>query len=331
MDLPGRAHPSAPTKEETVSENMNTAPAEAKDLGYTEKLLKPMSGYLMLAVNLLVIAGSIVMIATGSVFDITPVFVIGFLLIPVWLFLLYGYCVVAPNEAVVLTLFGKYKGTIKQEGYYWYSPFCRKFNPAAPPVGARRKHVSMKAMTLNNEKQKVNDADGNPIEIGVVVIWRIRDAAKAVFNVDNYANFIAIQSDAAIRNIARQYPYDVTDDDEKSLRGSAQEIAATLCLDLQQRVEIAGIEVVEARIAHLAYAQEIAAAMLQRQQAKAIVDARTTIVEGAVGMVELALAKLGETGLVSLDDDRKAQMVSNLMVVLCANKDTQPIVNSGTV
>ena len=271
------------------------------------------------------------MIATGGVFDITPVFVIGFLLIPVWLFLLYGYCVVAPNEAVVLTLFGKYKGTIKQEGYYWYSPFCRKFNPAAPPVGARRKHVSMKAMTLNNEKQKVNDADGNPIEIGVVVIWRIRDAAKAVFNVDNYANFIAIQSDAAIRNIARQYPYDVTEDDEKSLRGSAQEIAATLCLDLQQRVEIAGIEVVEARIAHLAYAQEIAAAMLQRQQAKAIVDARTTIVEGAVGMVELALAKLGETGLVSLDDDRKAQMVSNLMVVLCANKDTQPIVNSGTV
>lgn len=314
-----------------MSENMNTAPAEAKDLGYTEKLLKPMSGYLMLAVNLLVIAGSIVMIATGGVFDITPVFVIGFLLIPVWLFLLYGYCVVAPNEAVVLTLFGKYKGTIKQEGYYWYSPFCRKFNPAAPPVGARRKHVSMKAMTLNNEKQKVNDADGNPIEIGVVVIWRIRDAAKAVFNVDNYANFIAIQSDAAIRNIARQYPYDVTDDDEKSLRGSAQEIAATLCLDLQQRVEIAGIEVVEARIAHLAYAQEIAAAMLQRQQAKAIVDARTTIVEGAVGMVELALAKLGETGLVALDDDRKAQMVSNLMVVLCANKDTQPIVNSGTV
>ena len=310
----------------------NTVPAEVKGVGYTEKLLKPMSGYIMLALNLLLIAGSVVMIATGGVFDIIPVFVIGFLLIPVWLFLLYGYCVIAPNEAVVLTLFGKYKGTIREEGYYWYSPFCRKFNPAAAAMGPRRKHVSLKAMTLNNEKQKVNDADGNPIEIGVVVIWRIRDAAKAVFNVDNYVNFIAIQSDAAIRNIARQYPYDVTEDDEKSLRGSAQEIAAaTLCLDLQQRVEIAGIEVVEARIAHLAYAQEIAAAMLQRQQAKAIVDARTTIVEGAVGMVELALAKLGETGLVSLDDDRKAQMVSNLMVVLCANKDTQPIVNSGTV
>ena len=269
------------------------------------------------------------LIALGGVTEITAVFVIGFLLIPVWLFLLYGYCVVAPNEAVVLTLFGKYKGTIKAEGYYWYNPFCRKFNPAAPPVGARRKHVSMKAMTLNNEKQKVNDADGNPIEIGVVVIWRIRDAAKAVFNVDNYVNFISIQSDAAIRNIARQYPYDATEDDEKSLRGSAQEIAATLCDDLQKRVEIAGIEVVEARIAHLAYAQEIAAAMLQRQQAKAIVDARTTIVEGAVGMVELALAKLGETGLVALDDERKAAMVSNLMVVLCAGKDAQPIVNSG--
>ena len=286
--------------------------AAAKDAGYTEKPLRPISGYLMLALNLLLVAACVAMIAVGGVYDVTAVFVIGFLLIPVWMFLLYGYCVVAPNEAVVLTLFGKYKGTIKEEGYYWYNPFCRKFNPAAPKVGARRMHVSLKAMTLNNDKQKVNDAEGNPIEIGVVVIWRIRDAA--------------------IRNIARQYPYDVSEDgDEKSLRGSAQEIAATLCLDLQQRVDIAGIEVVEARIAHLAYAQEIAAAMLQRQQAKAVVDARTTIVEGAVGMVELALAKLSETGLVELDDERKAQMVSNLMVVLCANKDAQPVVNSGSL
>ena len=306
--------------------------AAAKDAGYTEKPLRPISGYLMLALNLLLVAACVAMIALGGVYDVTAVFAIGFLLIPVWMFLLYGYCVVAPNEAVVLTLFGKYKGTIKEEGYYWYNPFCRKFNPAAPKVGARRMHVSLKAMTLNNDKQKVNDAEGNPIEIGVVVIWRIRDAAKAVFNVDNYVNFISIQSDAAIRNIARQYPYDVSEDgDEKSLRGSAQEIAATLCLDLQQRVDIAGIEVVEARIAHLAYAQEIAAAMLQRQQAKAVVDARTTIVEGAVGMVELALAKLSETGLVELDDERKAQMVSNLMVVLCANKDAQPVVNSGSL
>ena len=161
----------------------NTSPQNG--IAYTEKLFKPMSGYIMLLVNILLVAGSVAMIATGGVFDITPVFVIGFLLIPCWLFLLYGYCVVAPNEAVVLTLFGKYKGTIKEEGYYWYNPFCRKFNPAAPRVGARRMHVSLKAMTLNNEKQKVNDADGNPIEIGVVVIWRIRDAAKAVFNVDN--------------------------------------------------------------------------------------------------------------------------------------------------
>ena len=273
--------------------------AAAKDAGYTEKPLRPISGYLMLALNLLLVAACVAMIALGGVYDVTAVFVIGFLLIPVWMFLLYGYCVVAPNEAVVLTLFGKYKGTIKEEGYYWYNPFCRKFNPAAPKVGARRMHVSLKAMTLNNDKQKVNDAEGNPIEIGVVVIWRIRDAAKAVFNVDNYVNFISIQSDAAIRNIARQYPYDVSEDgDEKSLRGSAQEIAA---------------------------------AMLQRQQAKAVVDARTTIVEGAVGMVELALAKLSETGLVELDDERKAQMVSNLMVVLCANKDAQPVVNSGSL
>lgn len=162
--------------------------------------------------------------------------------------------------------------------------------------------------------------------------WRIKDTAKAVFNVDNYVNFISIQSDAAIRNIARQYPYDISDDgDEKSLRGSAQEIAQVLRDELQARVETAGIEVVEARIAHLAYAQEIAAAMLQRQQAKAIVDARTTIVEGAVGMVELALEKLSETGMVELDDERKAQMVSNLMVVLCANKDAQPVVNSSSL
>lgn len=196
--------------------------AAAKDAGYTEKPLRPISGYLMLALNLLLVAACVAMIAIGGVYDVTAVFVIGFLLIPVWMFLLYGYCVVAPNEAVVLTLFGKYKGTIKEEGYYWYNPFCRKFNPAAPKVGARRMHVSLKAMTLNNDKQKVNDAEGNPIEIGVVVIWRIRDAAKAVFNVDNYVNFISIQSDAAIRNIARQYPYDVSEDGDENLSAAAR-------------------------------------------------------------------------------------------------------------
>lgn len=299
---------------------------------YEERVLRPMSGYLGLLMVLITIAGSLLMIVFGHIGQIVPLFVIGYVMVPVNITLLSGLMTVSPNEAAVLVLFGKYKGTVRKEGFYWYNPFCRRFNPAGDASGARRSFVSLKSMTLNNDKQKVNDAEGNPIEIGVVVIWRIKDTAKAVFNVDNYVNFISIQSDAAIRNIARQYPYDISDDgDEKSLRGSAQEIAQVLRDELQARVETAGIEVVEARIAHLAYAQEIAAAMLQRQQAKAIVDARTTIVEGAVGMVELALEKLSETGMVELDDERKAQMVSNLMVVLCANKDAQPVVNSSSL
>lgn len=301
-------------------------------VNYQEKTLNPLNGYLALLIWAVVVAGSTAMIVLGHMYSLPALFAIGYVIIPVYSVGLGGFTVVSPNEALVLVLFGKYKGTIKKEGFFYYNPLCTKFNPASGSTGARRNFISLKAMTLNNDKQKVNDSEGNPIEIGVVVIWKIDDTAKAVFNVDNYVNFISIQSDAAIRNIARQYPYDISDDgDEKSLRGSAQEIAQMLCEDLQQRVQIAGIKVVEARIAHLAYAQEIAAAMLQRQQAKAVVDARTTIVEGAVGMVELALEKLGQTGLVELDDERKAQMVSNLMVVLCANKDAQPVVNSSSL
>ena len=187
-------------------------------------------------------------------------------------------------------------------------------------------------MTLNNDKQKVNDEEGNPIEIGVVVIWKITNTARAVFCVDNYVSYISTQCDAAIRQVARQYPYDVASDvDEKSLRGSSQEIAEILKKELQGRVEMAGIEIMEARIAHLAYAPEIAAAMLQRQQASAIIAARQKIVDGAVGMVEMALRKLSENGVVELDEERKAAMVSNLLVVLCGNKDAQPIVNSGSI
>ena len=190
----------------------------------------------------------------------------------------------------------------------------------------------MKAMTLNNDKQKVNDEEGNPIEIGVVVIWRVINTAHAVFNVDNYVDYISTQSDAAIRQVARQYPYDVSENgDEKSLRGSSVEIANILKNELQNRVEIAGIEILEARIAHLAYAPEIAAAMLQRQQASAIIAARQKIVDGAVSMVEMALKKLNDNGIVELDEERKAAMVSNLLVVLCGNKDAQPIVNSGSI
>ena len=195
-----------------------------------------------------------------------------------------------------------------------------------------KRKVSLKAITLTNGIQKVNDLDGNPIEIGVVVIWKVVNTAKAVFNVDDYFTFISTQADASIRQVARLYPYDVSEEgDEKSLRGSSMEISENLKKELQERVDIAGIEIIEARIAHLAYAPEIAAAMLQRQQARAIITARQMIVEGAVGMVEMALQKLAEGNVVELDDERKAQMVSNLLVVLCGNKDAQPIVNSGTI
>lgn len=241
-----------------------------------------------------------------------------------------GFRLLRPNEAYVLTLFGKYYGTIKRDGFFWVNPFCSAVNPARV-VGVSKK-LSLKAMTLNNEKQKVNDEEGNPIEISVVVIWRIVNTSRAVFNVDNYMAYISTQCDAAIRQVARQYPYDVTTNgDEKSLRGSAQEVADILRSEIQTRVDMAGIEIIEARISHLAYAPEIAAAMLQRQQASAIIAARQKIVEGAVSMVQMALDKLSSENIVELDDERKAQMVSNLLVVLCGNKDAQPIVNSGTI
>jgi regulator of protease activity HflC (stomatin/prohibitin superfamily) len=273
--------------------------------------------------------------------------------------LLCGLKVVRPNEALVLTLFGKYYATLKGEGFYFVNPFCTAVNPtmdssvdqaAASPSASSGskstsapthrkkadssagKRISLKEITLNNGKQKINDELGNPIEIGIVVIWRVVNTAKAVFNVDNYMEFLSIQADSALRNIVRLYPYDVSDGgDEKSLRGSSQEVAERLKTELQDKVNVAGLEIVEARITHLAYAPEIAAAMLQRQQASAIIDARKMIVDGAVGMVEMALTKLSENNVVQLDDERKAAMVSNLLVVLCGNKDAQPVVNSGSI
>ena len=254
----------------------------------------------------------------------------------------------------MLTLFGTYVGTLKGEGIFFVNPFCSSVNPAAqsaseaalthlskeenPSSGkivkaaAMSKKLSLKTMTLNNDKQKINDLLGNPIVIGIAVIWHIEDTAKAVFAVDNYQEFLSIQSDAALRNTVRLYPYDVSEGgDEKSLRGSSQEIAGVLAEEIQKRVECAGLKIEEARITTLAYAPEIAAAMLQRQQASAVVDARKMIVEGAVGMVEMALDELSRKQVVELDDERKAQMVSNLMVVLCAGKDAQPVVNSGSI
>lgn len=264
-----------------------------------------------------------------------------------------GLKILKPNEALVLTLFGKYYGTLEGAGFYFVNPFVVAVNPTKTTAAeasqrpkkrsdssekndaAAGKAVSLKVMTLNNDRQKVNDKLGNPIEIGVVVIWRVVNAAKAVFNVDNYIEFLSIQADSSLRNIVRLYPYDIWNEDETadelSLRGSSQEVANKLRDELQSKVEDAGLEIVETRITHLAYSPEIAAAMLQRQQASAIIDARKLIVEGAVGMVQMALTKLSENAIVELDDERKAAMVSNLLVVLCGNKEAQPIVNTGSI
>ena len=273
-----------------------------------------------------------------------------------------GLKVLKPQEALVLTLFGKYKGTLKGEGFYFVNPFCVAVNPAAetklnqsgdvvkaakPAVTANgasptlvNKKISLKIMTLNNNRQKVNDCLGNPVEIGIAVMWRVVDTAKAVFTVDNYKEYLSLQCDSALRNIVRIYPYDVapgidtTGDgiaDEGSLRGSSEVVASRIRDEIQSKVQDAGLEILEARITYLAYAPEIAAVMLQRQQASAVIDARKMIVDGAVGMVELALERLAEKGTVDLDEERKAAMVSNLLVVLCGNHDAQPVVNSGSL
>lgn len=280
-----------------------------------------------------------------------------------------GLKVLKPQEALVLTLFGKYVGTLKNDGFYWVNPFCISFNPASKtrlnqsgdvnggnrtpanvllsvngetttstPVVSNK--ISLKIMTLNNSRQKINDCLGNPVEIGIAVMWRVVDTAKAVFNVDNYKEYLSLQCDSALRNIVRIYPYDVAQNvdttgdgvaDEGSLRGSSEVVAERIRQEIQKKVDEAGLEIVEARITYLAYAPEIAAVMLQRQQASAIIDARKMIVDGAVGMVEMALDRLQKGGMVELDDERKAAMVSNLLVVLCGNHDAQPVVNSGTL
>ncbi len=278
-----------------------------------------------------------------------------------------GLKVLHPQEALVLTLFGKYLGTLKEDGFYFVNPFSVAVNPAAKTklsqsgdveaankpgivlsaageaqlqMATANKKISLKIMTLNNSRQKINDCLGNPIEIGIAVTWRVVDTAKAVFNVDNYKEYLSLQCDAALRSIVRIYPYDVapgidtTGDgvaDEGSLRGSSEVVASRIRDAIQEKVDEAGLEILEARITYLAYAPEIAAVMLQRQQASAVIDARKMIVDGAVGMVEMALERLSERGTVTLDEERKAAMVSNLLVVLCGNRDAQPIVNSGSL
>ena len=275
-----------------------------------------------------------------------------------------GLKVLKPNEALVLTLFGKYKGSIKEDGFYFVNPFCAAVNPASGThlnqsgdvkvhaidvkrvenglnlEAASSKKISLKVMTLNNNRQKINDCLGNPVEIGIAVMWRVVNTAKAVFDVDNYKEYLSLQCDSALRNIVRIYPYDVAPNvdttgdgiaDEGSLRGSSEVVASRIRDEIQAKVEDAGLEILEARITYLAYAPEIAAVMLQRQQASAIIDARKMIVDGAVGMVEMALERLSDGNIVTLDEERKAAMVSNLLVVLCGNHDAQPVVNSGSL
>ena len=307
-------------------------------------------------------------------FSVTAPAIIVLIISIIWLSIgwipFLGLKVLKPQEALVLTLFGNYVGTLKEAGFYFVNPFCTSVNPASKTKlsqsgdvdnNAKKnanlsnilgisttvtseesssKKISLKVMTLNNSRQKINDCLGNPIEIGIAVTWRVVDTAKAVFNVDNYKEYLSLQCDGALRNIVRIYPYDTAPDvdttgdgqaDEGSLRGSSEIVAARIREEIQNKVSDAGLEIIEARITYLAYAPEIAAVMLQRQQASAIIDARKMIVDGAVGMVEMALNQLNEKDVVELDEERKAAMVSNLLVVLCGNHDTQPIINSGSL
>ncbi len=243
----------------------------------------------------------------------------GFVLIISLLMTLIGFTAVSPNQSRVVQLFGRYIGTIHDQGLWWVNPFTT------------RTRVSVRVRNFDSDKLKVNDKEGNPIEIGAVVVWKVVETAEAVFEVDDYEDYVCVQSEAALRNLAVRYPYDAHDGESVALRSHAQQVAEQLKVEVQERLDKAGVEVLEARISHLAYAQEIASAMLQRQQADAIIAARQKIVDGAVGMVEMAITKLNENDVVELDEERKAQMVSNLLVVLCGDKSTQPVVNTGSV
>ena len=325
------------------------------------------NGMLVLLLVILAYIAAVIGLVLSAMANWIALIVVCILWLSLGWILLPGLKVLKPQEALVLTLFGKYIGTLKGAGFYWVNPFCVAVNPAASTklnqsgdvdssakgdsvarningqvvvTSVPSKKVSLKLMTLNNARQKINDCLGNPVEIGIAVTWRVVDTAAAVFHVDNYKEYLSLQCDAALRNIVRIYPYDVAPNvdttgdghaDEGSLRGSSEVVAERIRAEIQAKVEQAGLEIVEARITYLAYAPEIAAVMLQRQQASAIIDARKMIVDGAVGMVELALERLKEGGMVELDEERKAAMVSNLLVVLCGNHDAQPVVNSGSL
>jgi len=281
-----------------------------------ETTIVPANGYLMLFVFLILFFGGIAsIIATENNWFVIAI-VLGVLLVP-------GFIMVQPNNSRVLLLFGKYIGSVKKNGFYWVNPFYTK------------KKISLRASNFDSERLKVNDKLGNPIMISTILVWRVEDTYKAAFDVDNYENFVRVQTDAAVRKLASMYPYDNFADEghveDITLRSSVNEVSETLEKEIEERLSIAGIEVLEARIGYLAYAQEIANAMLKRQQATAIVAARHKIVEGAVSMVEMAINQLGKKEIVDLDEERKATMVSNLMVILCSDKDATPVVNAGTL
>lgn len=281
-----------------------------------ENVIQPSSGYTMLFVSILALIIGIFGLARLE----NPWFLV---LILIFIFTIPGFFLVNPNNAKVLLLFGKYMGTVKENGFYWANPFYTK------------KFLSLRASNFDSERVKVNDKLGNPIMISTILVWRVKDTYKAAFEVDNHENFVRVQSDAAVRKLASMYPYDNFEDEGVkeaiTLRSSLNEVSKALEAEIEERLEIAGIEVLEARIAYLAYAQEIAQAMLKRQQATAIVAARHKIVEGAVSMVDMALTKLSKNNIIELDDERKAAMVSNLMVVLCSDKDVSPVINTGTL
>lgn len=333
----------------------------------TEKILTTRkNGMIVMLISILLYLAAIAGVIKGAMTGTTILIVVSIIWLIVGILPFCGLKVLNPQEALVFTLFGKYRGTIKEAGFYFVNPFCNSFNPAAKTklnqsgdvgndvkkspfsFGANSQiqtervnnKISLKIMTLNNNRQKINDCLGNPIEIGIAVMWRVKDTAKAVFNVDNYKEYLSLQCDSALRDIVRIYPYDVSPNvdttgdgiaDDGSLRGSSDVVISRIRDEIQKKVADAGLEIIEARITHLAYAPEIAAAMLQRQQASAIIDAKTMLVDGAVGMVALALEQLSENHIVDLDEERKAAMVSNLLVVLCGNHDAQPIVNSGSL
>ena len=285
----------------------------------TEKQIEVKSGFMMLIVLPILFIIAIGTIIYAANHQKIPLAIIAGICVPIILIMFAGFFMVNPNESKVLQLFGKYVGTVKDTGLRWSNPFYAK------------KKVSVKVRNFESGQLKVNDSVGNPIQIATVVVWKVIDSAEAIFEVDDYESFVQIQTEAALRNLASAYPYESHKGEKITLRSSPQEIAELLQKEVQDRLEKAGVKVIEARISHLAYAQEIAASMLKRQQAQAIVAARTQIVEGAVGMVEIALSELSSREIIDLDDERKAQMVSNLLVVLCGEENAQPVINSGSL